>query len=59
MLLSPVSLSTFPSHLNLEYFSLNCQGLQDTAAQFITVDCTLKEIPGSEDGSHIFEVNSQ
>lgn len=31
------------------------QGLQDTAAQFITVDCTLKEIPGSEDGSHIFE----
>ncbi|GFZ00944.1 ARM repeat superfamily protein [Actinidia rufa] len=31
------------------------QSLQDTVAQFTTMDCTSKEVSGSEDGSHIFE----
>ncbi|CAK9150118.1 unnamed protein product [Ilex paraguariensis] len=31
------------------------QSLQDTVAQFTAIDCTLKMLSGSEDGSHIFE----
>ncbi|KAK9282212.1 hypothetical protein L1049_005125 [Liquidambar formosana] len=31
------------------------QSLQDTVAQFTSLDCTLKDLSGSEDGSHIFE----
>uniref|UniRef100_A0A5B6Z9J3 Exportin-T n=2 Tax=Davidia involucrata TaxID=16924 RepID=A0A5B6Z9J3_DAVIN len=31
------------------------QSLQDTIAQFTSMDCTSKELLGSEDGSHIFE----
>ncbi|PSR96202.1 Exportin-T like [Actinidia chinensis var. chinensis] len=31
------------------------QSLQDTVVQFTTMDCTSKEVSGSEDGSHIFE----
>lgn len=31
------------------------QSLQETIAQFTTIECTSKELSGSEDGSHIFE----
>jgi exportin-T len=35
---------------------VNFQSLQDTVARFTSMDYASKDLPGSEDGSHIFEV---
>lgn len=35
---------------------MNFQSLQDTVGRFTSMDYASKELPGSEDGSHIFEV---
>lgn len=35
---------------------MNFQSLQDTVARFTSMDYACKDLPGSEDGSHIFEV---
>ncbi|KAM6601711.1 hypothetical protein CsatA_021320 [Cannabis sativa] len=37
------------------YIEKILQSLQDTVARFTSLNCTSKELTGSEDGSHIFE----